>query len=182
MVLLGGFWLLLSDSYGVQIAQVDLITNEIVNFGIVLQGLHLRFVGDLTSAALLINRCWFLIFRLKIFLQGFGRILGCFFLQLLLGGLLLTNVLLICLNFCQIKRWNQITWPSVLLRYSSILFFLNLSIWLFLKISNSCLSVVYLKLTLNLIELSFQLRLCSIIATTSCIIPPKLLPTFRENQ
>ena len=49
--------MLLSDSYGVQIAQVDLITNEIVNFGIVLQGLHLRFVGDLTSAALLINRC-----------------------------------------------------------------------------------------------------------------------------
>ncbi len=101
--------MLLSDSYSVQIAQIDIIANEVVDFGIMLQSLHLRFVGDLASATLLINRCCFLIFRLEIFLQRFGRILGCLFLKLLLGSLLLTNMLLICLNFCKIKRWYQIT-------------------------------------------------------------------------
>ena len=109
LVLLGCFRLLFSDSDGVQIAQIDLIANEIVNFGIMLQSLHLRFVGDLACATLLIYRCCFLILRLKIFLQRFGRILGCLIFKLLLGGLLLANMLLICLNFCQIKRWYQIT-------------------------------------------------------------------------
>ncbi len=64
LVLLGIFRLLFNDSYSVQIAQIDLIANEIVNFGVVLQSLHLRFVGDLACATLLVNRCCFLILRL----------------------------------------------------------------------------------------------------------------------